>query len=78
MEEVGLLLPGIFLPRCATEHGWSLLHGRAAYNAAGAPANLAIGNGLIRPAALAWACLVMAWLEPAQRLRHPIPARPSC
>jgi sterol desaturase/sphingolipid hydroxylase (fatty acid hydroxylase superfamily) len=73
MEKMAMLLPGTFLLLCAVELCWSLLRRRAVYNAAETLANLAIaiGNGLIRPVALAWSYLLMSWLEPAQRFAMP-------
>lgn len=73
MEKTGLLLPAALLLLCAVELGWSLLRRRAVYNAAETLANLAIaiGNGLIRPVALAWSYLLMSWLEPAQPFALP-------
>ena len=55
------------------ELSWSVLRRRPIYNAGETLANLAIavGNGLIRPAAIAWSYLVMSWIEPAQGLLLP-------
>ncbi len=73
MDTTGVIALGTFLLLCAAELGWSLLRGRAVYNGTETLANfaIAIGNGLIRPVALAWSYLLMSWLEPAQRLAIP-------
>jgi sterol desaturase/sphingolipid hydroxylase (fatty acid hydroxylase superfamily) len=55
------------------ELSWSLLRRRPVYNAGETLANLAIavGNGLTRPAAIAWSYLVMSSIEPARMLSLP-------
>lgn len=68
------LIPALALiALIVVELSWSLLRRRPIYNAGETLANLAIavGNGLIRPAAIAWSYLIMSWLEPARMLSLP-------
>ena len=63
----------IFALLVGLELTWSMIRRRPVYSAGETLANLtiAVGNGLLRPAALAWSYFVMAWLESAQRLALP-------